>query len=65
MNPTYCTFLRSATNWEQFAKARKRVQDRGLTYEEAQRACIRYNAARTAGEIQRGTKLEFTAESAL
>lgn len=59
---TYRTFKRSATNWEQFASARKITVDRGLTYEEAQRACKAFNDNRTAAQIRKGTKLEFDSE---
>jgi hypothetical protein len=59
---TYKTFKRSATNWEQFASARKITVDRGLTLDEARRACEAFNKNRTSAQISRGTKLEFTAE---
>lgn len=62
MKTTYKVFKRSATNWEQFASARKRTVRRGLTYVEAQRMCMEYNDNRTPTEIRRGTKLEFMAE---
>lgn len=58
----YKTFLRSARSFPEFSRARKRTVDRGLTYDEALRACAAYNASRSASEINRGTKLEFTAE---
>ena len=58
----YKTFLRSARSFEEFGRARKRTVDRGLTYDEARRSCEAYNASRTAREIKRGTKLEFTEE---
>ncbi|MDE2103156.1 MAG: hypothetical protein KGL39_38275 [Patescibacteria group bacterium] len=60
--PRYYTFLRSARSWQTFASARKRVVDRGLTYDEARRACEAYNSQRTAAQIARGTKMEFTKE---
>ena len=60
--PTYKTFLRSCTSWQQFGSARKVIQDRGLTYEEARRACQAYNAKRTARQVERGNKMEFTQE---
>ncbi len=56
------TFKRSATDWETFASARKITVDTGLTYDEARRACEQFNANRTAAQIRKGTKLEFTAE---
>lgn len=62
MSVTYKTFLRSCTDWKSFAKARKITQDTGLTYEEAQRRCEQYNDNRTARQIKKGTKLEFTSE---
>jgi hypothetical protein len=55
----YKTFTRSARNFDEFASARKRTQDTGLTYEEAQRACRAFNESRTPSQIRRGTKLEF------
>lgn len=59
---TYKTFTRSARDWEEFASARKRTQDTGLTYEQAQAACKDFNDNRTTAQVKRGTKLEFTAE---
>lgn len=59
---TYKTFLRSCTHWQSFASARKITQDRGLTFEQAYEACKNYNANRTAAQIRKGTKMEFTAE---
>jgi hypothetical protein len=61
--PTYRTFFRSARNFTEFSRARKRTQDRGLTYSEAQRVCENYNADRTPREVSRGTKLEFEREN--
>ncbi len=60
--PTYKTFLRSCTNWQQFGRARKLNQGRGLSYEQARRACQEYNRNRTARQVARGTKMEFTQE---
>jgi hypothetical protein len=60
--PTYRTFKRSARNFEQFARARKVTVDRGLTIDEALRACEQFNANRTPSQIRKGTKLEFTRE---
>ena len=60
----YCTFKRSARNFEEFAHARKYYVDRDLTYTEAQRRCAEFNANRTPAQIAAGTKLEFTAQSA-
>lgn len=59
---TYKTFKRSATDWASFASARKIIVDRGLTYDEALRACKRFNESRTAAQIRKGLKLEFTSE---
>lgn len=58
----YKTFLRSATNMGQFAKARKITQHTGLTYDQAREACATYNTQRTKRQIKRGTMLEFTKE---
>lgn len=58
----YKTFKRSCTNLEEFARARKITVDRGLTYEEARRQCQQFNNNRTARQIRRGTKMEFTKE---
>jgi TRAP-type uncharacterized transport system substrate-binding protein len=59
---TYKTFIRSCRNWQQFANARKITQETGLTYEQAKQRCEEYNANRTSRQLQKGTKLEFTAE---
>jgi hypothetical protein len=58
----YKTFKRSATDWKSFGSARKITVDTGLTYEEAQRQCKEFNDNRTAAQIRKGTKLEFTQE---
>jgi len=59
---TFKTFKRSATNWETFSSARKITVDRGLTEDEARRACKRFNENRTPAQIRKGTKLEYTEE---
>lgn len=59
---TYRTFKRSCTDWKTFASARKTTVDRGLTYDEARRACQRFNENRTPAQVRKGTKLEFEAE---
>jgi hypothetical protein len=59
---TYYTFLRSATSFEDLASARKRVVDRGLTEDEARRACKAWNAKRDAVAVRNGTKMEYDAE---
>ncbi len=58
----YKTFKRSANTWSQFGSARKITVDTGLTFDEARRACERFNNSRTPAQIRKGTKLEFTAE---
>lgn len=58
----YKTFKRSVTDWKTFASARKITVDTGLTYDEALRQCERFNSNRSAAQIRRGTKLEFTKE---
>ena len=60
MNGTYYVFKRSAVSFESFARAKKTTLARGLTYEEAQRYCARWNADRTPAQIRKGTKAEFT-----
>jgi hypothetical protein len=59
---TYRTFLRSAKDFGEFSSARKRTVDRGLTEDEARRACKAYNESRTPAQIQRGTKMEYDSE---
>jgi len=56
----YKVFLRSATNWQQFARARKITVETNLTYEEARHYCTTYNTHRTARQIRNGTMAEFT-----
>jgi len=58
----YRTFKRSARNFQEFGRARKMTEETGLTYEQARQRCEEYNAARTAAQVRKGTKLEFTAE---
>lgn len=55
----YRTFKRSATNFEEFSKARKIPCDRNLTVDEARRACAQFNDNRTQDQIRKGTKMEF------
>lgn len=59
---TYYTFLRSARNFEEFASAEKQVVDTGLSYAEARAACEEFNADRSDGQREAGTKMEFTKE---
>lgn len=62
---TFTTFLRSARNFEEFAKAEKVIQETDLSFEEAREACQQYNANLTEAEKEAGTKLEFTASENL
>lgn len=62
MSNTYRTFLRSCTDWKSFASARKITQATGLTESEAYEMCQEYNKNRTARQIAKGTKMEFTRE---
>lgn len=55
----YRVFRRTAANFEEFARARKVTQERGLTYDEARRCCDAFNDHRTAAQIRSGTKFEF------
>jgi hypothetical protein len=59
---TYKTFKRSCATWKEFGSARKITVDRGLTAEEARRACKEFNDNRTPAQIRKDTKLEFTKE---
>ena len=58
--PYYKTFKRSATNFTQFAQARKITEETGLTYDQAQARCKAYNDNRTPAQKRKGTYLEFT-----
>lgn len=59
---TYRTFTRSARNWDEFRTARKQTVDRGLSLDEARRACEAFNSSRSPSDTRRGTKMEFEAE---
>lgn len=59
----YRTFIRSCTNWVEFAQAEKRTVDTHLSLDEARRACEAYNDSRTEAQIKKGTKMEFEKES--
>jgi hypothetical protein len=59
---TYRTFIREATNWEEFAHAEKAEIDTGLTYGEAHANCQEFNNNRDADEVASGTKMEFESE---
>jgi hypothetical protein len=56
----YKTFKRSVTDWKSFARARKITVDTGLTRQEAYARCEQFNKNRTASQIRKGTKMEFT-----
>ena len=58
----YKTFLRSATSFAEFARARKTTIYTGLSCDEARQACTEYNDNRNARQIRKGTKMEFTEE---
>lgn len=62
MNDKYTVFKRSARNFEEFARARKATIRRGLSLDEARRLCANFNNGRTAAQVARGTKYEFTAQ---
>jgi hypothetical protein len=55
----YRTFKRSATNFKEFARARKIPDQYGLTGEQAVARCDSFNDNRTPAQIKRGTKMEF------
>jgi hypothetical protein len=58
----YRTFLRSCTNWTEFANSPKVTQETGLTLEEARERCKEFNDNLTDEEKEKGTKLEFDEE---
>ena len=58
----YRTFLRTAKNFEEFAKAPKMEVETGLTQEEARANCKEFNDNRTEEQEEKGTKLEFEKE---
>ncbi|MDE2097020.1 MAG: hypothetical protein KGL39_07225 [Patescibacteria group bacterium] len=58
----YRVFRRTAANFEEFAKARKVTQERGLTWDQARRMCDEFNNNRTAAQVRNGTKFEFERE---
>lgn len=58
----YKTFLRSATSFKEFARARKTTVYTGLSYDEARELCREYNENRNARQVREGTKMEFTEE---
>lgn len=59
---TFTTFIRSARNFEEFARAEKQVQETGLTIEQARKACLGFNQNRTDAQKEVGTMMEFTAD---
>ena len=62
MEPTYKTFIRSCTNFEEFAIAEKSDQSIGLTLDEARQECAEFNNNRDEEQIEAGTKMEFERE---
>jgi hypothetical protein len=58
----YRTFLRSCTNWTEFANSPKVTQESGLTLQEARERCKEFNDNLTDEEKEKGTKLEFDEE---
>ena len=58
----YRTFIREATNWEEFAHAEKAEINTGLTLAEAQSDCREFNGNRSDEEVASGTKMEFESE---
>lgn len=59
---TYTTFIRSATNFEEFSSHEKITQAEGLTLAEARTACEEFNSQRTDSQKATGTKMEFESE---
>lgn len=62
---TYTVFRRSATNFEQLARANKKIIRTGLSLEQARALCKEFNDDRTPAQERAGTKLEFTADSCI
>ena len=58
----YKTFIRSATCFGSFGKARKTTRHTGKSYSEAQELCDSYNNNRTKAQRTKGTMMEFTKE---
>jgi hypothetical protein len=58
----YRTFLRSCTNWTEFANSPKVTQESGLMLAEARERCKEFNDNLTDEEKEKGTKLEFDKE---
>lgn len=51
---TYRVFKRSARNFDEFAKARKRVVRRNLTLAEARELCQSFNDSRSPIQVRAG-----------
>jgi hypothetical protein len=62
---TYTVFRRSATSFEQLARANKKIIRTGLSLEEARALCKEFNDGRSWAQERAGTKLEFTADSCI
>lgn len=58
----YRVFKRSATNWKEFARARKITIARNVDGTTARQMCEEFNSSRTPAQVKRGTKMEFEAE---
>lgn len=58
----YRTFIRSCTNWTEFANSPKVTQETGLTLQEARERCKEFNDNLTDEEKEKGTKMEFDEE---
>lgn len=59
---TYRVFTRSATNFEEFARARKITKRRKLTLEQARDFCVEGNKTLSDQQKRRGFKYEFESE---
>ena len=60
MSTMFKVFKRSCRNWEEFARARKFFFAWAMTETEARAMCERFNNNRSAAQIRKGTKLEYT-----
>lgn len=58
----FLVFKRSATDWKSFASARKITVAKVKTEAEARAMCDKFNNNRTAAQIKKGTKLEYTSD---
>lgn len=59
---TYKTFVRSCTNFREFASARKITKRTRLSEAEARAMCKDFNDRRNSRQMQAGTKMEYEAE---